>query len=555
MSVNTITGRSAFLALLKDEGITHLFGNPGTTELPIMHALREHPDLNYVMAMQESLVVAMADGYSRASGKLSVCNVHVAPGLGNAMGSLYNAKFTGTPMILTAGQQEQGHGLTEPLLYDPLVPIAQPLVKWAVEVNRLEDLPRIVRRAAKIALTPPTGPVFISLPGDILNDEAGIDLGTATRVNTRVRPSDDVIAALVERILQAKNPVLLCGDEIVKSDALAEAAELSETIGAAAYQSTIAYGAHFLSERPAFMGALSRDQAQVRDALTPYDLMVVLGCDVLRMSVWSETDPMPEPLKLVQIGLVDWEMGKNYPAELAVKADVRETLRALIPALRARGGSQLATQAEARLRAFKDRNWSAKRTALVDDMSRLSQTTPMHGDWLTLKLVEAMPETGILVHEGLTSARQVNNLYAYKDRFGYHGLASGGIGWSVPAAVGIQMAQPDRPVTTIVGDGSAMYSVQALWTAAHHKLPMTYVICNNGGYRIIKQRLKSFHGDDNFIGMDFQDPPLDWLSLAKGLGMNAIRVSDPAEIGDVLRETCHGRNGPTLIDAVVDATV
>src|SRR6476620_7790270 len=166
--MNRITGRSAFIALLKDEGITHLFGNPGTTELPIMHALKEHPDLTYVMAMQESLVVAIADGFSRASGRLVACNVHVAPGLGNAMGSLYNASFTGTPMILTAGQQEQGHGLTEPLLYGPLV-------KRAGEVTRLEDLPRIVRRAAKIATTPPTGPVFISLPGDILNAEAGIE--------------------------------------------------------------------------------------------------------------------------------------------------------------------------------------------------------------------------------------------------------------------------------------------------------------------------------------------------------------------------------------------
>ena len=143
--MNRITGRSAFLALLKDEGITHLFGNPGTTELPIMHALKEHPDLTYVLGLQEAIVVAMADGFSRASGRLVACNVHVAPGLGNAMGSLFNAKFTGTPMILTAGQQEQGHGLTEPLLYDSLVPIAAPLVKWAVEVTRLEDLPRIAQ--------------------------------------------------------------------------------------------------------------------------------------------------------------------------------------------------------------------------------------------------------------------------------------------------------------------------------------------------------------------------------------------------------------------------
>src|SRR3977135_2272053 len=285
LSMNRITGRSAFLALLKDEGVTHLFGNPGTTELPIMHALKEHPDLTYVMAMQESLVVAMADGYSRASGKLVACNVHVAPGLGNAMGSLYNAKFTGTPMILTAGQQEKAPGRAEPLLYDPLVPIAAPMVKWAVEVTRLEDLPRIVRRAAKVATTPPTGPVFISLPGDILNAAAGIELGRSTRVDTRVRPSEEALQALLARILKAERPVVITGDEIVKSDALAEAASLAETRGCPAYQCSTPYGASFLSESPCFMGALSRLQKQVREVLSPYDLMIVLGADPLGMSV------------------------------------------------------------------------------------------------------------------------------------------------------------------------------------------------------------------------------------------------------------------------------
>src|SRR5258708_29439172 len=343
--VNRITGRSAFLALLKDEGITHLFGNPGTTELPIMHALKEHPDLTYVMAMQESLVVAIADGFSRASGRLVACSVRGAPGVGNAMGSLYNAKFTGTPMILTAGQEEQGHGLTEPVLYGPLVQMAEPLVKWAVEVTRLEDLPRIVRRAAKIATTPPTGPVFISLPGDILNSEAGIDLGRSTRVDTRVRPSDDALQALVQRILRAQRPVIIAGDEVVKSDALAEAATLAETLGAPAYQCSTPYGAQFLSESPCFMGALSRLQKQVREVLSPYDLMIVLGADPLRMSVYSEVDPKPESLTIVQVGLVDWDLAKNYDAEIALKADVKETLRALVPALKATGRPALAARA------------------------------------------------------------------------------------------------------------------------------------------------------------------------------------------------------------------
>src|SRR5262245_27225040 len=244
---NTITGRSAFLALLKDEGVTTLFGNPGTTELPIMHALKDHPDLTYVLGLQEALVVAMADGFSRASGRLVACNVHVAPGLGNAMGSLFNAKFTGTPMVLTAGQQEQGHGLTEPLLYDPLLPIAAPLVKWAAEVTRLEDVPRVLRRAAKVAMTPPTGPVFLSLPGDILNAEAGLDLGASTRVETRARPADDVLDRLAKRLLRAERPVIVAGDEIVKSDALAAAAAFAEALGCPAYQQSAPYGAHFLS--------------------------------------------------------------------------------------------------------------------------------------------------------------------------------------------------------------------------------------------------------------------------------------------------------------------
>src|SRR6201992_4168190 len=386
--MNRITGRSAFLALLKDEGITHLFGNPGTTELPIMHALKDHPDLTYVMAMQESLVVAIADGYSRASGRLVPYNVHVAPGLGNAMGSLFNARFTGTPMILTAGQQEQGHGLMEPLLYGPLVQMAEPLVKWAVEVTRLEDLPRIVRRAAKIATTPPTGPVFISLPGDILNSEAGIELGRSTRVDARVRPSDEGVQALAQRILRAQNPVIITGDEIVKSDALKEAAAFAATLGAPAYQCSTPYSAQFLSESPCFMGALSRLQDQVRGVLAPYDLMIVLGADPLRMSVYSEVDPMPEGMSMVQVGLVDWDIGKNYGAEIAVKADVKETLKALIPALKAAGGSALESRAKKGLDALSSKNWTARRGKLIEEISKAKAKSPIDPDWIRLEMVD-----------------------------------------------------------------------------------------------------------------------------------------------------------------------
>ncbi|MBW8903196.1 MAG: thiamine pyrophosphate-binding protein [Bradyrhizobium sp.] len=552
--MNRITGRSAFLALLKDEGITHLFGNPGTTELPIMHALKDHPDLTYVMAMQESLVVAIADGFSRASGRLVACNVHVAPGLGNAMGSLYNASFTGTPMILTAGQQEQGHGLTEPLLYGPLVRMAEPLVKWAVEVTRLEDLPRIVRRAAKIATTPPTGPVFISLPGDILNSEAGIELGRSTRVDTRVKPSDESLKALAARILKAERPVIIAGDEIVKSDALEEAAALAATLGCPAYQQSAPYGAHFLSESPCFMGALSRLQKQVREVLSPYDLMIVLGADPLRMSVHSEVDPLPDGLPIVQVGLVEWDLAKNYGAEIAIKADVKETLRALVPALQSAGGSALTARAKQGISALASRNWSARRASLVEQISKNSTRSPIDPDYLALQVVEAMPENAIMVDEGLTSSRQMLALRPHRDRYGYHALASGGIGWGLPASVGVSMANPDRPVVCFSGDGSAMYSIQALWTAAHHKLPLSVVIVNNGGYRIIKQRLLAFHGDDHYVGMDFVDPPVDFTGMAKSLGLEAMRITAAKDLKSSLA-SAFKRPGAKLIEVVVDGAL
>ena len=552
--MNRITGRSAFLALLKDEGITHLFGNPGTTELPIMHALKEHPDLTYVLGLQEALVVAMADGFSRASGKLVACNVHVAPGLGNAMGSLYNAKFTGTPMILTAGQQEQGHGLTEPLLYHPLVPIAEPLVKWAVEVTRLEDLPRIVHRAAKIATTPPTGPVFISLPGDILNAEAGIDLGASTRVDTRTRPSDAVLDTLAARLLKAERPVIIAGDEVVKSDALEAAASFAETLGAPAYQQSAPYGSHFLSENVCYMGSLSRDQKQVRAILSKHDLLIVLGADPVRMSVWSEVEPLPDNMPVIHIGLNDWDMAKNFPAEMAIMADVRETLLALIPVLQAKGGKRLGSRAIAAAAKLTDENWSAKRAVLAERIETRRTGKPIDPDWLTLQIADALPKDAVVVNEGLTSARHLTDLVPYRDRYSFHALASGGIGWGLPAAVGVAFAQAPRPVCCFSGDGSAMYSIQALWTAANAKLPITYIIANNGGYRIIKQRLLAFHGSDRYVGMDFDDPKIDFTALAKSLGMPAERITEPDALPDALHRA-FSSPGPKLLDVVVDGRV
>ena len=550
-AANTIFGREAFLALLESEGVTHLFGNPGTTELPIMAALPERPAITYVMALQEALVVAMADGYSRASGSLSACNVHVAPGLGNAMGSLYNAQWMGSPVIVTAGQQEQGHGLTEPMLYAPLVPIAQPLVKWAVEVTRLRDLPRIVRRAAKVATTPPTGPVFISLPGDVLNEQEALELGTPTRVDTAGRPSDAALDRLADRLLAARRPLIVAGHEIATSGALGEAAAVAELLGAPVYQQTVCDGAHFLSEHPAFMGALTRDQREVRDTLSACDLMFCIGSDVLRMSVYSDVDPMPDGLAVVQIGLRDREMGKNYAAEIALRADVKETLAALAPVVERKRGAEGARKAAAAIVALGGSNWSAKREAIRARALAGAGVEPMPPDLAMLRIVDALPRDAVIVEEGILSARALPGLFPFRDAKAFFGLGSGGIGFAMAGAVGVQLALPDRPVVAVVGDGSAMYSIQALWTAANAKLPITYVIADNGGYRIIKERLKSFHGVERYTGMEFKDPPIDFTGLARAMGVPATRITDPDDLGPAIAESTR-RDGPTLLDVVVD---
>jgi benzoylformate decarboxylase len=551
---NTISGRSAFIELLKSEGVTHLFGNPGTTELPIMHALGDHPDMRYVLGLQESIVVAMADGYARASGRLAACNVHVAPGLGNATGTLFTAYNSGTPLIITAGQQEQGHGLAEPLLYAPLVPIATPVVKWATEVTRLDDLPRIVHRAAKVATTPPTGPVFISLPGDILNAFGAINLSQATRVDTRVRPSDGSLRALAERLLAAKRPVIIAGHEIVASDAFAETVRFAEAMGCPVYDQTVLQGAHFPSEHPAYLGPLSRDQKTVRARLEPYDTIISIGSDFLRMSVYSEVEPLPPHMSVIQIGLRDWEMGKTYPAEIALRADVKETLGVLAPLVAELGGAPQRQRAADGLAALTGRNWTAIRKTRAEAASAKAAALPIEPEWLMLTITDLLPKGAIVVDEALTTAASLATFLRLADRHAYFGNVSGGIGWGIAAAVGVQLAQPARKVVALIGDGSAMYSIQALWTAAHQRLPITFVVFNNGGYRIIKQRLKLFHNTEHFIGMDFVDPPIEFAALANALGVRSHRIESPATFSPAFAEAL-AASEPVLLEVIVDGSV
>src|SRR5712691_12547442 len=280
-----ITGKQAFLQILRQEGVSVMFGNPGTTELPLMDGLAREPGVHYVLALQEAVAIAMADAYAQASGGLAAVNVHVSPGLGNAMGMLYDASKSGAPMLLTAGQHDQGFNVTEPILWSDLPPMAAPLVKWSTEARRLEDLPRIVHRAIKTAFAHPSGPVLLSLPVDVLNAERDLDLGKPTRVAPRIVGDRSAVARAAELLAKAQNPVIIAGDAVAHGDALAELAELAELIGA---------------------------------LLMRHDLLFSVGGDLFTLSLPDDVDPMPPGLTVVHLDVNPWELGKNYPAEVAI---------------------------------------------------------------------------------------------------------------------------------------------------------------------------------------------------------------------------------------------
>ena len=477
---------------------------------------------------------------------------HVAPGLGNAIGSLYNAAWIGSPLIVTAGQHEIGHGLTEPMLYAPLEPMARPHVKWAVEATRLEDLPRIVRRAAKIALAPPTGPVFISLPGNVLTDDVEVDLGRRNRVEARTRPADAVLDALADRLLAARRPVVVAGHEVNTRSALAEAGELAELLGAGVYQDTIHTAAPFVSSHPCFLGALTRNQRNVAERLGAYDLLVCLGTDVLRTSV-PGPPPLPPGMPVVQVGERSAEPRQELPDGAGGAGGRPENPRrpeqpaARAPARRLRrGGAGAHRRAAARELGGCARG--------VRPLAAAARATPMHPDRLMQVLSDALPADAVVVDEGLTSSLALPRLWAYRDERSFYGLASGGIGFAVAGAVGIRLAVPDRPVVAVIGDGSALYNIQALWTAAHLRLPLVYVIANNRGYRILKQRVRAGHGTERFVGMDFDDPPIDFAGLAAAMGVRSRRVVEPDEVGQALGEAL-AHPGPTLLDVAVDGRI
>ena len=549
-----MAGKRVLLELLKQEGVDIIFGNPGTTELPLMDALAVEPGIRYVLGLQEAAVMAMADGYAQAGHRLAVTNFHVAPGLGNAMGMLYDAKKAGAPILVTAGQHDQSFTFTEPILWDDLPPIARPLVKWSSEVHRLVELPRAIHRAAKTALAPPRGPVFLSLPGDVLTSEAEVDLGAPTRVAMGHRGDAEAIDAAAKLLLRSERPVIMAGDAVAQSRAHAEIVEVAELLGAPVYPEGVASTASFPASHPLFKGAVTRLAPNIRALLEQHDLLFSIGGDLFTMSLPSDVDPMPKGLPIIHIDTDPWELGKNYPEKVSILGDARATLKDLLVALKSNMTAAQREAAKARVAAI--------RAAVAAELEKLkararseAHEVPIRPLSLMHALGELLPPEAVVIDESISSSAGLRQLIKSNDPQSFFALRGGGIGWGLPAAIGAKLALPDRPVVALIGDGSALYTCQALWTAAHEQVPVVFVILNNASYRILKQRVNNMRGHaaqtDLYVGMDLVNPRVDFVGLARSFGLAAERATTLAEATALVKRGIAGKE-PLLIDVQID---
>ncbi|MCE9603817.1 MAG: thiamine pyrophosphate-binding protein [Planctomycetia bacterium] len=560
-----MSGVEALIKMLAEAGVRRMFGNPGTTELPLMDALAVaakagRSEIDYTLGLQEVPVMAMADGYAMASRGLGVVNLHASCGLGNAMGMLYNAHREGTPLLVTAGQTDRRIRFEEPILWGDMVGVAKPWTKWSAEVERVEDLPAAVRRAIQIALTPPTGPVFLSLPMDVQSAVAELDTTPAAPLDRRVRPPIDALRRAAELLAGAKNPGIVAGSRIVEADAVRALVAVAEALGAPVFsESATSHGRlPFPADHPLYGQQLPLWAPDVQAKLAEFDVLLVAGLDLLRMYVHHEPpQAVPSRCRIVHLDEDPRQIGKNYPVEVGLVGDVRTGLEELAAQIPATMNGAAATEAKRR------GEQRGARHAEIRDALRLRvagerAARPMLPSTLMETVGRVLPADVAVVEEAVTTTDfLLERLGILKNTDGYFAHRGWALGWGLGCAIGVKLAWPERPTLALLGDGASLYGIQGLWTAARYRIPVTFVICNNNQYRILKDGARMLGmpaaQQGEFLGMDLTPPTIDFVQLSQSLGVEACRVDEPDALAEVLQESLHG-DRPRLIDVRIAVT-
>lgn len=554
------TGAAYVVEALEQYGVKHVFGNPGTTELPVVQALNDS-SIEYVLGLHEDVAVGMASGYARTRryhshhdehvNPLGVANLHVAPGLAHGLGNVIGAYFAGSPVLVTAGNYSTDFQHEEPILSGNLEEIVDQYTKWSAEVKNVNALPTMLRRAVRHALTPPTGPVFLSLPLDVMLDGLDADVERLGSIPDAGRGDPAAIEAAATALSDATEPVFVLGDEIARSgpDAVRAAIELAEASGARVHGEFLPGEISFPADHPQWGHYAPGTERELTELLDT-DTIVFAGCSSATTSIGHEGPLVPADATIVQLGPDPAELGKNRPADVSVIGDsghimteITERVSDLVPETERKGRLEASREAIER----------------INEQQRPSDPDPNDSRASKGELGEAMREAALdtlIVNEGVTSSRAVRYHVPFQPE-GTITTKSGGLGYGLPAAVGAAIAERERPeprdVVAFIGDGSYFYYPQSIYSAVRHGVDLTVVVADNRNYRILKDNtLRVLGGDESdheFVAMDFE-PPLDISRNAESYGARSRLVDDPEGIASAI-ESARDQEGPTVLDILV----
>jgi benzoylformate decarboxylase len=525
-TTKSVTVRQATLDLLRALGIRKMFGNPGSTELPF---LSDWPDdIDYVLALQEASAVGMADGYAQATRNAGFVNLHSAAGVGNALGNIFTAHRNQTPLVITAGQQARSILPLQPFLYaERASEFPRPYVKYSVEPARPEDVPAAIARAYYTAMQPPCGPTFVSIPiDDWMHAATPVE---PRKVSREIGPAVDAMQALVKALAAAKHPALVVGPGIDRAGAVELMVRVAEKAKASVWVSPFSARCSFPERHPQFAGFLHASPAQLSDALRGHDLVVVIGAPVFTFHVEGHASIFDGATAIFQI--------TDDPDAAAVTPVGSSIVATMTPAL-----TML-------LELLPETKRAAPKGRTLPPAPKPADPLPV--EYALHALSQAMPADAALVEEVPSHRPAMHRFLPMRGQDSFYTMSSGGLGYSLPAAVGMALGRPKGRTVCLIGDGSAMYSIQALWTAAQRKLPLTVVVLNNAGYGAMRS-FSQVMQVRNVPGLEL--PGIDFVKLAESLGCDAVRVTKAAELEGALKRGLAFK-GTSLVEIAVDSAV
>ncbi|MFO7322414.1 MAG: thiamine pyrophosphate-binding protein [Chloroflexota bacterium] len=553
-------GRYAIIEQFLADGIHYMFGNPGTVEQGFLYALEEYPDFHYILCLQETIAVAMADGYARVTKKPAVVQLHSGVGLGNGIGMIYQAKRGEAPLVIIASEAGLRYDAMDAQMAADLVAMAEPVTKWATRVVDPGSLLRVLRRAVKIASTPPMGPVFVCLPADVLdaiNDEPIVPTSIPA---TNTMPVAEDIERAADLLVGAQRPMIIMGDGVSYSFAQDELARMAEVLGAEVWGANSSE-VNLSFKHPLFKGMLGHMfGASSSKITTQADAVLIVGTYVFP-EVYPNLQGVFAPgAKIVHVDLNAYEIAKNFPVDLGLVANPKPTLALLADAVERKQTDVDKQAARQRLEASARANQEALEKQLAAD-AEARDSVPLRASRFMEELAKHVPEDVIVFDEALTVSPDVTRYLPPTLPDHFFQTRGGSLGVGIPGALGIKLARPDKTVIGFTGDGGSMYTIQALWTAARYNIPAKFVICNNQSYMLLKLNIIQYWRDqinepmrDFPQSFDLDRPVVDFATLSRSMGVPALCVDHPDQVEDAVRQMM-AHDGPFLIDMVISNAV